>query len=77
MVHVRYGIHYTKPMQNYALLTTGYDELTYIDKQLAEIAAESLRVNNPKWKVQLVEFMADFEVPAEIVPFDWIREQFQ
>ena len=77
MVHVRYGIHYTKLMQNYALLTTGYDELTYIDKQQAEIAAESLRVNNPNWKVQLVEFMADFEVPAEIVPFDWIREQFQ
>ena len=37
MVHVRYGIHYTKPMQNYALLTTGYDEFTYIDKEQAEI----------------------------------------
>ena len=73
MIHVRFGIHYTKPMQSYALRTAGYGELTYLDREAADIAAETLRAALPSWQVQVVEFMADFEVPAEVVPFSWVR----
>ena len=73
MTHVRFGLYYTKPMQSYALRTAGYGDLTYLDKQAAEIAAETLRTEQPSWQVQVVEFMADFEVPAEVIPFALVR----
>ena len=61
MTHVRFGLYYTKPMQSYALRTAGYGELTYLDREAADIAAETLRAEQPSWQVQVVEFMADFE----------------
>jgi hypothetical protein len=82
MVHVRYGIHYTMPAPTVEVNgisctcdfpITGYGELTYADRQLAEIEAGKLKGEHPRWNVQLVEFMADFQVPAEVIPFNWIR----
>ena len=75
MVHARYGIYYTKLMQNYPLRTAHYGDLTYLDKQVAESAAKLMREQHPDWQVQLIEFMAEFEVPAEVVPFSWVRKQ--
>ena len=74
MTHVRFGLYYTKPMQSYALRTAGYGELTYLDRQAAEIAAGILRAEQPSWQVHVVEFMADFEVPAEVIPFALVRQ---
>ena len=74
MTHVRFGLYYTKPMQSYALRTAGYGDLTYLEREAAEIAAETLRAEQPSWQVQVVEFMADFEVPAEVIPFALVRQ---
>lgn len=72
MTHVRYYIEWVA-FDNWHDAPTRYaSDFSYLDKEQADFIAECLKKRGFR-NVQLVEFMADFEVPAVVVPLQWVR----
>ena len=72
MKHVRYYVQWVAGDNWHDAPTQYTSELSYLDEQEARDLAEKYKSNGFR-KVQLVEFMADFEVPAEHIPLAWVR----
>lgn len=75
MLHKRYVVRWVQGDDLYHAPTAYYSEFTYLDREDAEHFAEGLK----KWtfvrRIEINEFIADFVVPAVIIPFSWLREQ--
>ena len=72
MTHVRYYIEWVESDNWHDAPTRCTSDFSYLDEQQARFIAESFKQKGFR-NVQLVEFMADFEVPAVIVPLQWVR----
>jgi hypothetical protein len=73
MLHKRYVVRYLMKSRwdQEDSLTEFCSDLTYLDRKDAEDFANSVR--GLAVKVQLNEFIADFQVPAVLIPYEWLR----
>lgn len=75
MLHKRYVVRWlAKSRWDHEDSSTEYcSDLTYLERADAVDFAEEVKTRLGAHRVQVNEFIADFQVPAVIIPYEWLR----
>lgn len=71
MIHKRYVVRWVVDGGHEDFDTSFRSEYTYLEREDAEEFANDVR--HLAKKVQINEMIADFQVPAVVIPYEWLR----
>lgn len=71
MIHKRYVVRWWIDGGDYNFDTSHRSEFTYLHREDAQQFADSVRPTAKR--VQINEMIADFQQPAVIIPYEWLR----
>ena len=75
MLHKRYVVRWVEKTRWDDDTNTAFcSDLTYLEREDAVDFAEEIKVSLGAHRVQVNEFIADFQVPAVVIPSAWLNK---